>query len=451
MITPTPRLQRLTWVVFALGVVSAFVKPLLPGVIAVAVLLAVAALLDVLLVRRLPPPEIRRRSTHAYALGHWHELVLEVRTQKPVRCQLFDLHPDCADSEGMPVVLELKPDEVATVRARLRFNRRGDHRLAGTHARYSGPLGLACCLRVLGTPETVRVYPDFAAVARYALMATDNRLSQLGIRRRQRRGEGLEFRQLREYRPGDALRQIDWKATSRLRKLVSREYQDERDQQVMFLLDSGFRMRSQDSARSHFDTALNALLLLSWVVLRQGDAAGCMTFAGQDAEGRWLAPAKGRERMSVLMNTVFDLVPGHRTPDFRRLAVECAARLHKRSLIVLMTNVRDEDTEDLIACARLLGERHLVLVATLRETVLDRMREAARNPGEANAESGYADDESSDARAISSAAARLFLAERERALQQLRAEGLLVLDTTPDQLPVRLVNSYLEIKRSGRL
>lgn len=282
-------------------------------------------------------------------------------------------------------------------------------------------------------PFAVRVYPDFAAVARYALLATDNRLSQLGIRRRQRRGEGLEFHQLREYRQGDALRQIDWKATSRLRKLVSREYQDERDQQVNFLLDCGFRMRAQDGGTSHFDAALNAMLLLSYVVLRQGDAAGCLTFAGDE---RRYAAAKGRAQMSRLMNGLFDLAPTHRTPDFRALAATCTTHLHKRSLLVLMTNLRDEDTADLVAAARVLGERHLVLVATLRETVLDAM---CATPPE------------SDESALGAAAARLYLGEREQALARLAKEGVLVLDSTPEQLPVRLVNAYLDIKRSGRL
>ncbi|MFZ5722599.1 MAG: DUF58 domain-containing protein [Pseudomonadota bacterium] len=443
MLAPAPRLLHLAWLIVALAIAAAFLPVLLPAALGVAALVVAAAVVDAVIALRTAAPTLQREIPHAFPLGHWREYVLELASDVPLACEVFDLFPDSADSEGLPARVRLQPGHAARITARLRFHRRGDHRLPGAHVRYGGPLGLVHCRRTVEAPATVRVYPDFAAVARYALMATDNRLSQLGIRRRQRRGEGLEFRQLREYRAGDALRQVDWKATSRLRKLVSREYQDERDQQIVFLLDCGFRMRSQDNSLSHFDCALNALLLLSYVVLRQGDAAGCLTFAGDDPAGRWLPPAKGRERMPALMNGLFDLEPTHRTPDFRQLATDCAARLHKRSLLVLMTNVRDEDTEDLIACARLLGERHLVLVATLRERVLDDLGTGAVGPSA----SAHAEDEAT----ITSAAARLFLAERERALQRLRAEGLLVLDTTPEELPVRLVNAYLEIKRSGRL
>lgn len=124
--------------------------------------------------------------------------------------------------------------------------------------------------------------PDFARLYGAELMAVDHWLNQIGVRGGQRRGLGLEFHQLREFRDGDTLRQIDWKATARKRTPIAREYQDERDQQILFLLDCGRRMRSQDGDLSHFDHALNASLLLAYVALRQGDAVGAMTFAGDD-------------------------------------------------------------------------------------------------------------------------------------------------------------------------
>lgn len=120
-------------------------------------------------------------------------------------------------------------------------------------------------------PGSVRIYPNFASIAGFTLHALENRIQLMGIRRRQRRGEGLEFRQLRDYQQGDMLRQIDWKATSRRGKPISREYQEERDQQVLFLLDCGRRMRALDGETAHFDHCLNALLLVAYVALRQGD------------------------------------------------------------------------------------------------------------------------------------------------------------------------------------
>jgi uncharacterized protein (DUF58 family) len=147
------------------------------------------------------------------------------------------------------------------------------------------------------------VYPNVRAVSRYELLAAANRAGELGIRRRRQRGEGLEFHQLREYRQGDSLRQIDWKATARLRRAVSREYEEERDQQIVFLLDCGRKMHARDGALSHFDHALDALLLLAHVALRQGDAVGLLTFGGAQ---RWMARRKGAAQLDRVMNSVYD-------------------------------------------------------------------------------------------------------------------------------------------------
>jgi uncharacterized protein (DUF58 family) len=106
----------------------------------------------------------------------------------------------------------------------------------------------------------------------------------LGAHLRRRRGEGTDFHQLRDYREGDSLRQIDWKA-SRARRLISRDYQDERNQQVMLLLDTGRRMLPASARRrdSHFDHVLNASLVLAYLALRQGDAVGLLRHGGDRA------------------------------------------------------------------------------------------------------------------------------------------------------------------------
>ncbi len=138
--------------------------------------------------------------------------------------------------------------------------------------------------------SVVRVFPDFARVQSGQLQASEHWLSQLGVQQQQRRGSGLEFHQLREFRTDDSLKQIDWKATARKRTPIAREYQDERDQQIIFLLDCGRSMRSQDGTLSHLDHALNACLLLAYNALRQGDAVGLQTFAGHQ---RIIAARKG--------------------------------------------------------------------------------------------------------------------------------------------------------------
>lgn len=380
-------------------------------------------------------PGVSRTLAPVIPLGIWREAALEFSHtgKKPLPLQIFDHLPAAAETENRPLHYTLPPQMRTRLCYRLRFNQRGMQHFPGVDLRMPGALGLLTRQIFLPIITDVRVYPNFAEVAKYALLASDNRLSQLGVRMRRRRGSGLEFHQLREYREGDSLKQIDWKASSRLRKMIAREYQDERDQQIMLLLDGGFRMRSQDGRLSHFDEALNALLLLAYVVQRQGDAAGLMSFANEE---RFLPPAKGRDVLGRMMNAVFDLEPGAQTPDFLHVCTQLSERLRKRSLVVIITSLRDEDSRELQEACKLLGERHLVLIANLREKMLDELD---------NSEPADSDQ------ALTVAATHLYLQEREKALNRLRHNGVIVLDTRPDTLAVGLINRYLDIKRSGRL
>ncbi len=432
---PGPRLLPLlaVWTLCSLPLVW---WPALQPVWATAtLLLALFLTVETLMLWRQPLPACSREITPVLALGVWHDVTLcfDNTGEKPQTLIIHDYHPPAAETEGVVITHHLPAKKRTRLSYRLRFNRRGLQHFPGVDIRLPGRLGLLARQSFLPVQSDVRVYPNFSEVAKYALLASDNRLSQLGIRQRRRRGAGMEFHQLREYRESDTLRQIDWKATSRLRKLIAREYQDERDQQVMLLLDGGFRMRSQDGRLAHFDEALNALLLLAHVVLRQGDAAGFMSFANEE---RFLPPAKGRHVLPRMMESVFDLEASARTPDFLSVGTRLGEQLRKRSLVVIITSLRDEDSAELREACRLLSEKHLVLIANLREKVLDDIE--LQEPADADT-------------ALAVAATHLYLQEREKTLSTLRHDGIIVLDTLPGQLAVSLVNRYLDIKHSGRL
>jgi uncharacterized protein (DUF58 family) len=432
---PGPRLLPLIGAWAALALLPVLLPDMLRLWLGAGALLAVAMACEAAALLLRPLPAVTRTVAPVVPIGVWREVTLELTHEggRALPVWVHDHHPENAEAPELPLAATLPPRSRTSLPYRLRCNRRGVQRFPGLDLRLPGRLGLLMRQAHLPVAGELRVYPNFAEVAKYALLAQDNRLSQLGIRLRRRRGTGLEFHQLREYREGDALRQIDWKATSRLRKLIAREYQDERDQQVLLLLDGGFRMRSQDDRLSHFDAALNALLLLAHVVIRQGDAVGLMSFANEE---RFLAPAKGHTTLARLMNLVFDLEAGGQTPDFLAAATTLTQHLRKRSLVVVLTSLRDEDGADLREACQLLSRQHVVLVANLREQVLDVLEMA--EPGDPE-------------EALTTAATHLYLQERERTLKTLQHEGVVVLDTLPGKLAVGLINRYLEIKRSGRL
>lgn len=372
------------------------------------------------------------------ALGEWRDVRVHLRNASafPMGVELFDHHPQDFDSRGLPARLSLPAWGFLEQTYQIRPRARGHRTFGPIQARLTTGLGLWVRSRSLPAIFPVKVFPNFAAVARYALLATDQRLSMLGILKRPRRGEGLEFHQLREYRQGDTLRQVDWKASARSRKLISREYQDERDQQVVFLLDCGRRMKPvdelNDAELGHFDQALNALFLLSFVALRQGDAVGVATFA--EDRPRTVAPHKSLATLERLFQALFDVQPTTHAPDYLAAAELFLKRFRKRSLVVLLTNLRDEEDATLLPALRLLRGRHLVLLANLREGVIDGLLAQPITTFEG---------------ALDHAAAHDYLARRGSVFQHILCGGVSVLDVSPAKLPTALVNRYLELKASG--
>lgn len=435
MIYPTPRLLQALLLGLLLSVAVSWQASWLPvWYTGIGGLLGLA-LIEALLLVTQKTPRFSRQVATAFPLGVWQtvEMTLTPVGKRRIRMEITEHVPGSSEVAGLPMTLTVTPGSTDTIRYHLKNLARGEHQINGCTLRLHGRLGLLTQRRFIAETSLIKVYPNFALVAKYAQLATDNRLSQLGIRIRQRRGDGMEFHQLREYRVGDSLRQVDWKATSRLRRLISREYHEERNQQVMMLLDTGFRMRAHDNDLSHFDHALNATLLLTHVVIRQGDAMGLMTFGGND---RFIMPAKGNTIMRDMMKTVFDLQPTQCIPDYLRAVQDISSRLKKRSLIVILTNLRDEDCDDLLEACQLLGKRHLVLITALRENLFDEIQQQNIS---------VAED------AFTYAAAENYQELRQRKIHFLRHAGALVMDTDPMHLAARLINKYLDVKNSGRL
>jgi len=395
--------------------------------------IAVVAAADAWWLRGRPTPEVVREVPEALPLGIEREVGLQLESRVRQRVEVFDLYPGSWPAAGLPRRLQLAPLSATRITYRLQPNARGDATFDGVMLRLRSLLWLWRQARVTGAPQRVRVYPNFAPLTRFALFSAEQASRLVGAHLKRRRGEGTDFHQMREYRVGDSLRQIDWKATARSRKLISREYQDEKNQQLVMLIDTGRRMMAREDALGHFDHVLNASLVVSYLALRQGDGVGLLATGG---DRRWVAPQRGMGAIDTLLRASYDLQPRAVATDYLAAATELSLRQRRRSLVMLVTNVRDEDIEDLLAAVRLLQRRHLVCVASLRETSLD---DALGN--EVRDLQG----------AIHAGAVARYLEQRKAAHEALRSHRVMVLDVTSDELPAALVERYLAVKRDGVL
>ena len=388
-------------------------------------------------------PTLTRRLPSAFAVGieqpvQWTVAASGVQRWR-WRCRLYDEFDPTLQVRGQPADFELQPQHVTHGQYGATATHRGEIVFHPAQLRVRSILGLVDLRLTLGARETRRVYPDFAQIARYQWLLGSRRLQEIGIKTFQRRGEGTDFKQLSEYHYGDPVRRIDWKASQRFGKPVVREFQEDRDQNVVLLLDSGRRMRAEDSDHdggrgSHFDHVLNAALLLSYVALEHGDAVGALTFGTAWGSERWIAPHKGRHFLQTLMARLYDLEPTLEHSDYVTAATQLMQHQHKRALVILITNFRGEDSREVQQALRLLRTRHLVLVASLRETVL---RELQNQPLR------------TAATAIEVASAHLQAQSRTDAFNRLAARDATMLDAEPQQLAAALVNRYRAVKRAG--
>jgi uncharacterized protein (DUF58 family) len=391
---------------------------------------------------RADPVTVQRRLPTAFALGVATEvqLLLDNPGEHAWLLQVFDAPDARFQFEGLPQKLRLAPRSRATLRYTVTALQRGPVAFAPTQLRWRSLGGCWEFLQETGTAPQLRVYPNFAAVAGYAWLAGDRRLSQIGIKTYTRRGMGTDFRQLAEYQRGEPVRHIDWKATLRQGKPIVRQFQDERDQRVFFLLDCGRRMRADEgggaAGGSHFDQALNALMLLSYVALKEGDEVGALTFGNPPGQQRDFAPRKGVASLNALMNRLYDIEPAPVHSDYLQAANDLLRHFPRRALVIVLTNFRDEDATELQPAIRLLRGRHLVMVASLRERVL---RELAQQP--------IARPE----QAVEAATAHLFEQGRRDAFARVTGHDALSVDVEPAQLPAALVNRYHAVKRAGML
>ena len=377
-----------------------------------------------------------RHLPHALSLNRPHQVVYTVSNHSGLilHLQLYDLlPPQVEEASAFPLQGRVKPGQRLVFTYGVTPRRRGNGHFQRARILVHSRWGLWHFVRRIGPVSDCKIYPDFSVLSRTSLMTIERSMNSLGAHLSQRLGDGMEFRELREFRVGDTLKPVDWKATARLNKPISREYQEEKDQHVIFLLDNSRRMRAREGRLSYFDHALNALLMNGYIALDKGDAVGVLLFAGNH---RWLPPVKGKSAIRRLLNYLYPVATSTASGDYIQAAEALLREHRKRSLVVIITNLHDDDAEDMVAATRLLAKHHLVMVVALQEGLLGDMHRRPVNTID-------------DALMISGTA--VFAQARKTMLKRLRVNGVVVVDANLVTMPIKLLQQYLQLKRLGKL
>ncbi len=403
------------------------------------VLLIAAAIADYLLSRRLPDGfTIRREFGRRFAIGDPVRVSLwvENETARSFRIRLKDEYPpEMKLDETREAEFTVEPQTNAEFYYDVTPPKRGRYEFGSTAVRYLSRLGLVWCQVAMGSPESVKVYPNMRRAREIELKALGAR-SFLAIQRRAvRRGEGREFESMRDYVRGDELRHISWTATARRSKLTTRQYQIERDQTVIIALDAGRLMTGRIDDETKFETAIHASLALMSACARAGDNCGLVVFGRRVR--KYLPPKRGVEHIDAVLEALHDLEPELIEPSYARAFRFVASNTKKRSFVVILTDLVDKDSsKELINSLRLLRPRHLPLVATIGDRDL-------------NAAVGHSPKDIKEV--FTQSAAEEIIHQRESALRLVQTLGGLALDVTAQTLAPKLLETYLRVKERGML
>jgi uncharacterized protein (DUF58 family) len=430
----TPRLLLL--VLFGLAGIPLVLGIAYPTISQIGMLLTVVVLIVALVDRAISlrpnVVEVRRETGDVMSVGARNPVKIWLRNRSgtTISIEVHDEPPQPSALFDLPFTIELPPERTRYGVYHVEPHQRGRHQFGRVFLRCRSRLALWTLWDERPLEQLVRVYPDIQAVHAVELLARQNRLAAAGVRLSRIRGRGNEFDRLREYRREDEYRAIDWKATARHGKLISREYVVERNQNILFVLDCGRSMCNELDGITHFDRALNAVILLSYVALRQGDTVGVL--ACSNRVERWVPPVRGAAAIQTLIRQTYDLAPNYNASDYSLMVEELRRRHRKRSLVIFVTHVLDEvHMKSISQHLRQIRSPHLVLGAFLRNVPLyDRLNAIPQT----------------DLEAFQIAAAAEMVATQTMQVAMLEKSGVLVVDTLPEKLSSQLISQYLEIK-----
>ncbi|MDX9991087.1 MAG: DUF58 domain-containing protein [Anaerolineales bacterium] len=379
--------------------------------------------------------DVRRIHEPRLSLGAENPIRLEIHNRglRPVTFQVRDEAPEQFQIETRILEGQVNPRETWRGLYHVRPLRRGDYHFGDLHLRWRSPLGLLLRQGRIPAAGPVKVFPNLLDVRRYDLLLRRNRLQEMGLRHSRIFGEGTEFERMREYLPDDEFRRINWKASARRRRPVTMEYQTERSQNVIALIDCGRMMQSPVADIAKLDYVVNASLFLSYVATAKGDRVGLLTFG--DRVMHFLSPKQGRGQFYRMLEVLYAVEPQPVEPDYSRAMAYLALKQRRRALVILFTDLTSgSGINSLVAQVSLLARSNLLLVVTISDP--DVYSAARQKPQ--TSQSVY-----------ERAAAAQLLDERRVTLETLQRRGVLTLDVPANQLSIAVINRYLELK--GRM
>ncbi|KNB63208.1 DUF58 domain-containing protein [Chryseobacterium sp. Hurlbut01] len=312
---------------------------------------------------------------------------------------------------------------------------RGEYSFGALNVFVSSPFGFVSKRFTFQKNAMLPAYPSFVHLRKYELMALQNEFLLGGIKKIRKLGHTMEFEQIKEYVPGDDVRTINWKATSKTNRLMVNQFQDEKSQRIFMLIDKGRTMKMPFKGLSLLDYSINASMALSHIILKKGDRAGMMTFS-KKTENKVAADNKSGQ-LRRISEALYNIKTDFFESDFNRLYQDVKYSVNQRSLVLLFTNFETLDALNRqMKYLRGIAKNHLLVVVFFKNSELQALLH--KNP-------------ESMQEIYDEVIAEKFEFEKKLIIQELRKYGIYSVYTLPENLNVEVINKYLEIKARGIL
>lgn len=430
---PRPRLLALALVALV-PLAFAGASPLF--IVLSALLGAGALVLAAVDVRATPRPSslrVRRIAEPQLSIGVPNRIDVRIANPytRPVRVTVRDDVPPGVDVDRRRADIEVGAAQEGTLTYAARPRHRGTFRFGDVHLRVRGPFDLIDRQGSVPAAADAHVYPDLREIRRYEVSLRRGLAYDAGQRRARIAGGGGVFERLREHQPDDDPRSISWKATAKRGRPISVEYETERQQRVLILLDAGRMMSSTVGGLTKLDHAVNTALMLAYVATAKGDEVGMLGFA--DDVRSYVVPRRGRKQFLRITEELRRIAATTVEPDPQRAFEFLRARAARRSLAVLFTDLVSEDaSRALVAAVTRLAGNSVVLCCVLADPHLAEV--ASRAP-------------TSSQELYERVVAETVLEARAKALATLRQRGVHVVDVPAERLTVATIQRYLELKK----
>lgn len=353
----------------------------------------------------------------------------------PVFIRIIDEIPVQFQVRDFKIDKKLKAISVSELQYELRPTERGEYHFGKLNIYTKTVLGLIARRFIFDDSKMVPTYPSFIQLRKYDLLAISNNLHQYGIKKIRRIGHTMEFEQIKDYVLGDDLRTINWKATAKKNQLMVNQFQDEKSQPIYSVIDKGRVMKMPFNGLSLLDYAINAALVISNVALKKHDKAGMFAFS-KKVENIVVAE-KRTSQMNLIMESLYNVKTDFFESDFSRLYADVKRNITNRSLILLYTNFETLDgLHRQLPYLKGIAKNHLLVVIFFKNVELNSLiQENSKTVQEV----------------YDKVIAEKFAFEKRLIVNELKKFGIYSILTTPEDLTINTINTYLEIKARGLL